>query len=65
MEVLIGEEVQVIYVDQKAVQECYFATVKNVERIEEEFEGQSKTPKIEPDGEFELFVLDDKGQIKL
>lgn len=41
--------------DKKAAQECYFATVKEFERTEEEFEEQSKTPKLELDGEFELF----------
>lgn len=47
-----------IYGDQKAAQVYYFTTVKEIERIEEEFEEQNKTLKLEPDGEFKLFVLD-------
>lgn len=38
MEVPIGKEVQVIYGDQKAALLCCFATVKEVERIDKEFE---------------------------
>lgn len=36
----------------------YFTTIKEVERIEEELKEHSKLPKLKPDGEFELFVLD-------
>lgn len=35
-----------------------FCIVKEVERIEEESEQHNKLPKLELDGEFELFVLD-------
>lgn len=58
MEIPIGEEAQMIYIDQKAAQECYSATVKVVEKIEEESNEHNKTPKLELDGQFELFVLD-------
>lgn len=34
-----------------------FCTVKEVECIEEELEESNKLPKLEPDREFELFVL--------
>lgn len=33
MEIPIREEIQMIYGDQKAADECYFATVKEVEKI--------------------------------
>lgn len=33
-------------------------TVKEVERMEQEFEENKKIPKLEPEGEFERFVLD-------
>lgn len=52
-----GEEVHTIYGDQKAAQECYFATVKEMEKEEESVE-QSTIPKLEPEDEYELFVLD-------
>lgn len=58
MEVPTGEEVHIIYGDQKASQEGYFTKAKEVERIEEKSEENSKIPKLKPDGEFELFVLD-------
>lgn len=34
IEVANGKEVQVIYSDQKAAHECYFATVKEVDKAE-------------------------------
>lgn len=58
MEVPTGEKVHMIFGDQKAAQECYFATVKEVECIEEESEEHNKLPRLKPDREFELFILD-------
>ncbi|KAI5652693.1 hypothetical protein M9H77_29880 [Catharanthus roseus] len=46
-----------IYGDQKAAQEYYFSTVQEVEMEEESME-DNKMPKLEPDGEYESFVLD-------
>lgn len=53
-----GEEVHVIYRDQKAAQECFFVTVKEVEQKEKSLDEDSKTRKSEPKGDYELFVLD-------
>lgn len=51
----MGTEVYVIYGDQKVAQECYFATIKEVEKNEDSVEDDS-IPKLEPEGEYELFV---------
>lgn len=57
MEFPLGKEVYVIYGDQKATQEYYFATVKEVEKAED-FAEHDSILKLETDGEYELFVLD-------
>lgn len=57
MDILMGQEIHTIYGDQKAAQEYYFAIVQEIKK-EEESTYDSKMPKIEPDGEYELFVLD-------
>lgn len=56
MEILMGEEVYIIYGDQKAAQECSFDIVKEVEKAEDYVEHDSIL-KLEPNGEFELFVF--------
>ncbi|KAI5658790.1 hypothetical protein M9H77_27583 [Catharanthus roseus] len=57
MEIPKGAEVYVIYGDQNASKERYFATVKEVEKIEDSIENNS-IPKLQPEGEYELFILD-------
>lgn len=47
MEIPIGEEVHSIYGDQKATQEFYIATVKEVERMEQESEESTKILKLD------------------
>lgn len=58
LEIPNWEEVHLVYGDQKAAQECHIATVKEVEHMEQGFGENTKIPKLEPEGEFELFVLD-------
>lgn len=58
METPNKENVHLIYGDQNPAQEYYVATVKEVERMEQESEENTKIPKLEPKGEFELFILD-------
>lgn len=60
MKVPNGTDVHMIYGDQKAAQECYFAIVKEVKKVEEDFQEHCKTPKLQPDGAFEFFILDVK-----
>lgn len=50
MEIPNEEEVHLIYGDQKATQECYIATAREVERMEQEFEENGKIPKLESEG---------------
>lgn len=57
MEISTGKEIYVFYGDQKVAQECYFTTVKEEDKAEDSAEHDS-TPKFEPYGEYELFVLD-------
>lgn len=47
-----------IYKDKKEEQKCLLATVKEVEQQEEELDDDSWTPKLEPEGDYELFSLD-------
>lgn len=58
VEVQIVEEVQTIYGNKKTAQECYCASIKEVEKMEEKLDDDSKVPKIEPEGDYELFMLD-------
>lgn len=51
------EAIHVIYGDQNAPPECCFATVKEVEIKKEIQEEECKSPKMEPERDYELFVL--------
>ncbi|KAI5650306.1 hypothetical protein M9H77_36311 [Catharanthus roseus] len=57
MEIPMGTEVYVIYGYQKVVQECYFTTVKEIEKAEDSIE-HNLILKLELEGEYELFILD-------
>lgn len=58
IEILNGEEVHTIYGDKKVAQEFYFVTVKKVEKLEEDLGNDNKIPKLEPQVDYELVVLD-------
>lgn len=45
---------------KELAQECYFTTVKEVDRVEEDSEEHNKIPKLELEEEFEQFILDVK-----
>lgn len=58
MEIPDGEAIHMIYRDQRAIQECFLATIKEVKQQEEELDNDNRTSKLEPKGDYELFILD-------